>query len=233
MAFFANDSYLVIPDTHFPWEAEGCLQWLSNIKKIFKIPDDNIYHTGDLLDMYAFSMHPKGPDLPLTPNLEIEHCQKKILLWSKVFPKLKICMANHESRYWRKASLADIPSQVLRSLKEVFKYPTEWEIRDHWIVNGSKQKFMIQHGEGFSGKTGHMDAAMVNGMSTVIGHLHSFAGVNHIKTKGQSIWSCNAGALISADEYCFHYSKHSKFKVTNGALVVMDGGNCPMWLPYK
>jgi hypothetical protein len=128
---------------------------------------------------------------------------------------------------------AELPSQLLRSYQEIFEYPPTWKLDEHFIVCATKHEFVVQHGEGFSGNRGHIDAAMANGISTVIGHLHSFASVSHIKTKHQEIWAVNSGCLIDQDAFAFEYSKHSKFKATIGATVILDGGRFPIFVPLK
>lgn len=146
---------------------------------------------------------------------------------------MKMLTSNHGTRIESRALEAEIPSQFLKAHGEIFKYPKGWQLAEEYVVFGSRHEFCLQHGDGFSGAQGHIKAAMANGMSTAIGHLHCFAGVTHIKTRHQEIWAANAGCLIDPSAYAFQYGKHHVNKPTIGALVILDGGRWPVWVPLR
>jgi len=228
-----KENYLIIPDVHLPFEHPNALKFLKEIKKDFNIKDENCYSLGDLLDLYQFSSHQKSPDAKHTVNQEIEAAREKIRKWKSVFPQLKICQSNHEARLWKRAIEAELPSQIIRSIEEIFEYPKDWKIKSEWVIFGSKEEFVLQHGEGYSSPLAHREAAIHNGINTIIGHLHSNAGVSFIKTARQELWAMNAGCLVDNDAYAFEYGKHSKFKPTIGVGLVLDGGAFPLFVPLK
>lgn len=228
-----NESYLIIPDLHAPFGHQRALEFCKSLQDEFKISKSNIICLGDFEDQYNFGKWPKSPDRKHTIIQEIEHTKDEIKKWAKAFPNMRMCTSNHGSRIAKRAFDAELPSQLLRNYEEIFAYPKGWELRENFIICASKHEFVAQHGEGFSGARGHIDAALANGLSTVIGHLHSFAGVSHIKTQHQELWAVNSGCLIDQESYAFEYSKHSKFKATIGATVILDGGRWPVFVPLK
>jgi len=228
-----SDNYLIIPDYHAPFGHPRALEFCKQLQSDFNVPKENVYCLGDFEDQYNLGRWPKSADRKHTAVQEIEITKDEVKKWAKAFPLLNMCTSNHGSRIAKKAFDAELPSQLLRNYEEIFSYPKGWNLKEEFIVCATKHEFVVQHGEGFSGVKGHIDAAMTNGISTCIGHLHSFAGVSHIKTKHQEIWAVNSGCLIDQESYAFEYSKHSKFKATIGAAVILDGGRWPIWVPLK
>jgi hypothetical protein len=226
-----NDSYLIISDVHLPYHNSQALRFCKQVKKDFDIPDSNIYCVGDLEDQYGFTHWPKTPEAKHTVEQELEAVRVEIRKWELAFPEMKICTSNHGSRIVKKAIAAELPSQIIKSVQEIFQYPKNWQIEEQYIVCATKKEFAVEHGEGFSGRNGHIEAALLNGISTAIGHLHSHAGVNHIKTRHQELWALNVGCLIDPVSFAFAYGKNSKFKPCIGTGVVLDGGRNPIWLP--
>jgi len=89
------------------------------------------------------------------------------------------------------------------------------------------------HGVGYSGPNGAKNAAIDAGVSCIIGHLHSFAAVNFIKTGNKTIWGCNAGCLIDNNSYAFQYNRNDRNKPIISAAVIMDDGRFPIIIPMK
>lgn len=228
-----SDNYMIISDAHLPFEHEHALTFCKELKKEFNVPNTHVYNTGDFDDQYWASGHPKSPDKKHTSNEEIQITRDKIKEWADAFPCMKICKSNHTVRYFKRLFDADLPSQILRNIEEILQYPKGWQTEENFVVFAKKFPFTIQHGEGYSGPMAHREAAIQNGISTIIGHLHSNAGVNHIRTMHQNIWGMNVGALVDNNAYAFEYGKHSKFKPTIGCGVVVDGGSIPIWIPLR
>jgi hypothetical protein len=226
-----DDNYLVIPDLHFPFEHKLALPFCKEVQKDFNIPEENVYSLGDIEDQYNFGRWPKDPDRKHTAAQELESTRETIRKWGRAFPLLKVCESNHGTRIYKKAFDAELPSQVIRSIEEIFEYPKGWVLKEHFVICATKAEFALQHGDNYSGPVGHRQAAIDNGMSTIIGHLHSNAGVNWIETKHQRIFAVNSGCLIDTDAYAFAYGKHSRGKPCIGVTVVLDGGRFPIWVP--
>ncbi len=137
----------------------------------------------------------------------------------KLFPKVDVCVSNHTSRPYRLASSVGVPARFLKGYNDWMEAPKGWRWNDRYIVDG----VLYIHGEGYSGKYGALNAAQANRMSTVIGHLHSFASVIYSAGPNDLIFGMNSGCLIDSKTYAFRYGKHLKNKPTIGAAVVMDG----------
>jgi hypothetical protein len=229
--FTEGENYLVIPDTHIPFEHPDALKFLIRVKKFFKIKDEHCIHLGDELDIYFLNMYSKDPNSTMTARQEIAASRDKIKQWSEHFQELMLCHSNHISRIWRKASFAEIPSEMLRTYKEFIGAPEGWRWKDEWHIKTKHSEFLATHGEGFSGPMGHRSAAITYGISTVIGHLHSGAAISRIDTKHQKIWACNSGCLIDNQQFVFHYAAHAKNKPSLGCTVILDSGRTPIWIP--
>jgi hypothetical protein len=166
--------------------------------------------------------------------MEIEIVREKIKEWAKVFPEMKLCSSNHGLRWIRKAFDAELPSAALKDYKELYEIPKEWVYKDEWRFKDLPHPFRMIHGQGYSGKDGHRNAAMDGGISTIIGHLHSFAAIDHIRTlKGFSIWAANAGCLIDIESFAFDYGKYNRNSPCLGAITIHDGGRMPIFHPME
>lgn len=223
---------LAISDLQMPFENTKALEFCRNLKRHYKIPDENILNVGDEVDAYFGGQWPKNPDSDHTPNSEIKACKEKIKEWAGIFPEMKLAISNHGIRWIRKVTGAEIPSQVMRSYEEIFDMPHGWKWKDRWVFNELKHPFAMHHGMGFSGVNGHRNAAIDAGISTIIGHLHSSAAVSYINTIGdRTIWACNAGCLIDPESFAFSYGKYNRLKPILGAVVIFDSGKFPVFHP--
>ena len=226
-----KDNFLIISDLHMPMQNAQAFRFLKQVAKDFEIPRSNVYCVGDETDQYNFGRWPKDPDALHTGKTELNEARHAIKELAKIFPEMKICESNHGSRIAARAMEAMLPSEVIRSIKEVFHYPDGWEIQDKFVVCANKAEFVVMHGTGRSGQNGHIKAMMDNGLSTAIGHIHSYAGVNYMKTDMQEMWAMNVGALYDPEAYAFKYGKDHARKGTLGCGVVTDGGRMAIWLP--
>jgi hypothetical protein len=223
---------LVIPDTQIPFENEKALSFCADLKRHYKIPDCNILHVGDEVDSYHGGSWPKDPNGHFTASGEIASSREKIKKWASVFPEMKLAISNHGLRWVRKATGAEIPSEVIRSYQEIFQTPPGWKWKEEWRFTDLKHPFRMIHGMSVSGINGHRNASIDSGMSTIIGHLHASAAVSYIYTiGGLKIWACNAGCLIDVDAYAFEYGKYSRLKPVCGAVVIFDSGRMPVFHP--
>jgi len=152
--------------------------------------------------------------------------------WYAAFPLLKLCTSNHGNRWLKRAIYAELPTQLIRSYKEVIQAPETWTWQKYWRVE-ALIPFMLEHGDDWGGQMPHKQAALHNGRSTVIGHFHSLSGVEHIKTAQQKMWGMVVGSLIDFDQICFTYARKAKLKPVLSAGLVLDGGKSPVIIPYE
>lgn len=196
------------------------------------MPHENVLCVGDEVDAFFGSQFKKHPDMNHSAISEIEATRKEIRRWGSAFPQMKLAISNHGLRWVRKAIDAEIPSQMLRSYQEMIEAPPDWVWKDKWIFK-TKHPFCMVHGMGYSGINGHRNAAIDFGISTVIGHLHSHAGLCHIKSEMQSLWAMNVGCMIDADSLAFSYGKYNRQKPVLGCGIIKDSGKTPLFIPYN
>ncbi len=227
-----GNNYLIISDLQIPYEAPKALKFCLQVKKEFKIPDSCVYNVGDEVDLFHASTHPKTADYDITPKQERNITKEKMKEWGSAFPYMWLCTSNHGIRWARKASLSDIPSEILRDYADIIGAPKNWRWKDQWIIK-EKNPFMVMHGLGYNGQMAHRQSAMDMGMSVCHGHLHSSAGISYITTQTQKIFGFNTGCLIDVNSFAFKYGKWSRFKPSLGVGVVINNGSTPIWIPYE
>lgn len=230
----AKKPFLVISDLQIPFEHPKALQFCSYLKKHYGIPDENVLNVGDESDQYHGGAWDKDPDEPLSPVHEIQITRDRFKEWANIFPVMKLAISNHGLRWVRKATGAQIPTQLIRSYQQIFETPPGWVWREEWRFSQLKHPFRMIHGMGYSGMNGHRNAVIDSGISTVIGHLHSFAAVSHIKMLGADrLWGMNVGALIQPDAIAFKYGKYNRPQPTLGAGLIFNEGAAPVWIPLE
>lgn len=235
LAAVKSKRFLVISDLQMPFENEKALGFCSYLRRHYDIPEDGILNVGDETDCLHGGLYPKDPNGHHTPNSEIRAVREKFKEWGSHFPRMKIAISNHGLRWLRKATASEIPEQLLRSYEDIFEAPGGWKWAHEWKFANIKYPFRIIHGMGYSGINGARNAAIDAGMSTVIGHLHSYAGISYVRTGGSNknsglnIWGMNAGCLIDIDSYAFKYGSDSRNKPCLGASVILDDGKTPIW----
>lgn len=224
----AISNYLIISDLQIPFEHPKALAFCKDVQKDFKIPKENILCVGDEVDQYYGSRYNKDPDvLDFTPRKELLVARERIAEWVATFPVMRLCVSNHGLRWLSKAHDAQIPSELLIPYKKLFNMPRGWQFREEWLFK-EKHPFRMIHGMGYSGVMGARNAAIDGRVSTVIGHLHSHAGVHFINNGAGTIWGLNAGSLIDEGAFAFKYSKYTRFKSIISCAVVLDGGKHPV-----
>jgi len=120
---------------------------------------------------------------------------------------------------FKRASENGIPRGFLKPIREALDAPSGWKWAAQWKVDG----IAFQHGDGFSGPQAALQIAIQNGCPSVIGHVHSFAGVQYARAMGGTLWGMNAGCLINPDSIAMRYAKHGRNKPVIGTGVVLNG----------
>lgn len=226
------ESYLCIPDLQIPFNHHRALEFCKYLKKHYKIKDENVINLGDETDQYFGSLFKKDPDGLYSARTEIEQTVETLKLWYEAFPVMKLVLSNHGSRWIRKAADAEIPSQLLRKYEEWIQAPEGWKWRKNWIIEASKDRFMVEHGDDYGGSA-HIQMALHNGMSTICGHHHSKAVIDHFTTNNKRMWAVISGCLIDFEQYAFHYARKHPKKPVIGATVIMQGGRMPVFIPLE
>lgn len=224
--------FLFISDLQIPFEHKKALEFCRHIKRQYKIPDENVYCVGDELDEFWGSMFDKDGEFEHTPNQEIDESITRLRDWYIAFPKMKIAESNHGIRWKKKAMHAQIPLQMIKSYKEVFHMPPDWLFKKRWDIE-AKLPIIMVHGDSWGGQFPHKNAAIHLARNVVMGHHHSLAGIEHVKTDGYDIWGMVSGCLIDFERYAFNYGRDHKMKPQVGASIVLDDGKTPVWLKLE
>ena len=114
---------LFIPDLQIPFHHKRALDFVSYVKRHYKIRDENCFCLGDETDQYFGGMWKKDPNARHTANSEIEESVDELKRWYAVFPKMKLAISNHGTRWIRKASEAEIPSIVMKQYESIIQAP--------------------------------------------------------------------------------------------------------------
>jgi hypothetical protein len=139
--------------------------------------------------------------------------------WFKAIPKLKLVESNHTIRPFKKAFSAGIPKAYLKSYSEFLDAPSGWSWEPRLFIDG----VMYFHGEPFAGDKAHLNAAMKNRTSVVLGHVHAFAAVSYTRSNKDEIFGMNAGCLLDDKTYPFKYAENHVTRPVLGCGVVLDG----------
>lgn len=207
---------LVIPDLHIPYHHSDAIRFLYSVYKQYKC--QLVVCVGDEVDMHALSFHDHDPEL-MNAHAEMEACYDFLKKLYRTFPDVSVCTSNHTSRPFRRASKFGLPSSFLRSYREFMHAPPTWEWKDEWIIDGVK----YIHGEPFSGKFAALRACESHRQSIVMGHVHSYGGVQYSGAGNGMIFGLNAGCLIDYEHRAFNYARKMPQKPTIGCGVVIDG----------
>jgi predicted phosphodiesterase len=217
----------VIGDLHQPFAHPNYLNFLKATFKQYKVT--TVVSIGDLFDHYSYSRFTKKP-IAMNPKQEKEMAIEKMQPYYEAFPKLKVCLGNHDTRYIERAEEFGIDEEIIREFKDIYKMPKGWEIYDEYenylIIND----VLYIHGSAYDGEKGAKQAAINEQMSVVQGHGHSFAGVHPIANKRKLMFGMNVGCGISIAEYAFAYNKKDKFRPLLGCGIVFNSSHAT-WIP--
>jgi hypothetical protein len=237
MSYKAEPSrYLILSDLQCPMENIKALSFCKELKKHYRIPDENVLNCGDEVDQYWGGMWKKDINAGHTALSEIKETKEKFKPWYEAFPKMKIAISNHGTRWQRKALESEIPEVLLRRYEEVLGCPKGWVWKKTWKVD-CKHPFLVEHGDRYGGPFPHVQAALNKGMSTALGHHHTKAGIEFINTTaphlegGMKLWGMVTGCLIDPTSYAFAYGKDHQRQPMLGTGVVVNDGALPIWVP--
>lgn len=226
-AYRPDRAILCIPDLHHPFCHRDALEFVQDVHSRLIVPakSHDIVFLGDEIDAHAFSdKHKRDPD-GMSEGEEWQRAVSDLNPWMKAFKNAKLCTSNHSARPEIRAFNAGLPRAFYRSLKEAMGAPDGWFWADRWDIDG----IIFEHGEGVSGAAGALRAAEMNRRSTVVGHLHSYAGIQWSHGNFSSIFGMNTGWLGDESAYAFRYAAKMRRKPSLGLGAILDG--VPQWIP--
>lgn len=213
-------SILVLPDVHLPWGHTASLKRAA--KWAEKHKPDLVVQLGDLTDSKGWSRWPSETDDP-SPDHEWKMVQKSVAQLAKWFPKMEVLLGNHDVRHLKKAAEARIPSQMIRSFREMFDVPG-WNFhtnpRKKLIVKTPSGPVMFVHGDEDGGKV--IDKATMFGMNVVQGHDHK-AEVVYRQVGKKFVFGASAGNMLDPASKGSDYNARSAKGSVQGFMVIKNG----------
>jgi hypothetical protein len=223
MSIFTNNA-LVIGDTHEPYCHKDYRNFCYEVANFYKC--DRIFHIGDEVDNHAISYHETDPDLH-SAGLEADMAYEAMQNWFKTFPIVDVCIGNHTALNLRKGQTAGLPKRFLKTYNQIWDAPASWK----WDWQHFFGDVVLEHGTGSSGPNGAINRARDNRRPTVIGHIHSYGGVQYLASEWDLLYGLNVGCGIDINSPAFAYGRNFKKRPTLGCGVLLDGGRVGIFVP--
>ena len=209
---------LVFGDIHLPFIREGYIEFVKEVYKKYKC--SKVVFMGDLFDLHRTgSRHLPNPNAAGAKE-EYDKALKIAKKIYKAFPVVKVCVGNHDARYYNGIADKSYPTSMLKTYSEWTKSPKGWDWQMRHIVDG----VIYQHGTVYGGEYPHVTATMKNlGRSTIVGHIHTAAGIHYMASGDvlpfAAIFGCGMDSNSYAAQYAIEYNK----KPIVACGVVIDG----------
>lgn len=205
----------IIGDLHEPFCHP---RYFDFIKDTFKKQGiQKVIFIGDIVDNHAISYHESDPD-GFSPGDEIKITSEKLQEWHEEFPSSVVTVGNHDILPERKLFTLGLPKALLKDYSEIWNVPT-WEFVPEVEIEGVR----YLHGMGASGINGARNLALKSRQSVVMGHSHSFGGIQYIAGPKDIIFGLNCGCGVDIEAYAMAYGKSFPLKPTLGCGIVIDG----------
>lgn len=215
----------IIGDTHEPFTHKDYRDFCNETFNKYKV--ERIVHIGDEIDNHAISFHDSDPN-GMSAESEAVKAQEAMDKWYRAFPEVSVIIGNHTALPFRQANAAGLPKRFIKTYEEAWQAPKGWKWHNEIEIDHVK----YVHGMGCSGQNGAINLAIRSRQSTVIGHIHSFAGVNYHANNNDLIFGMNTGCGIDVHAYAFEYAKPFVNKPTLGCGIVIEGQEA-IFVPMK
>jgi predicted phosphodiesterase len=207
---------LTVGDLHLPFVHPGYFQFIKDLRDKF---DPNIVlFIGDVADNHAIAPNWDANPNGMSAEDEMGQAMLGVAKWHKEFPDALVCIGNHDNRHIRSARKAGLNDKFLKGYAEAWGTPT-WT----WALSHEIDGVRYEHGTGTSGKNAALNLAIQQRQSVVIGHTHTYAGVQFHSNHSSLIFGLNVGCGIDPDAYAFEYASESVTRPVLGAGFVEDG----------
>jgi metallophosphoesterase superfamily enzyme len=211
--------------THIPFEKRDCLRFLFRVAEKYKITD--VVCLGDLTDNHSLSSWGDTVD-GLSADEEYSRSINKLRKWYEVFPKMKLCIGNHETRLERKTKKHNISSNFIKSYSKIWNTPDSWE----WEFSHEIDGVLYLHGH-LNRAVPAFTLAEAYRQSVVCGHSHAIAAIKYSVSFKDRIWGMNVGSLVDDKSYAMEYGRCYRRRSVISCGVVLDRGKLPIIIPMK
>jgi len=207
---------LAIADLHEPVCRKHYLQFCKDLYEEWSC--NKVIFIGDVVDWSAISFHQNNPEAP-GPKDEYGLAKKSIQKWYKAFPKATILVGNHDCRPQRLAESVNIPAGFIKEYPDLWGTPN-WK----WEFSTVIDNVFYCHGHGKGGGlTPAFNLAKCMGMSVVMGHFHSVAGIMYQASTVSRVFGMNLGWGGDDAAYAFAYAKEQAKRGLLGAGIILEG----------
>lgn len=215
--FTEERPYLVIPDTHAPYNHPDAIEFLKHVHETYGCREE-VIHVGDLMDFHSMSRHVAEPDC-LSPEEEYARAKEWVGELTAVFPKGHMVVGNHDAIPQRQMKEVSLAPSMLRPNNQLYGLPEGWEVHPLYYVI-PEWDVLVEHGICSSGKFGAINSAVQKRCSYVQGHTHSNAGVMYTSNYNSTIFGLNVGWLGDERSLAIRYAKYSIKRGVLGCGIV-------------
>lgn len=207
---------LVIGDLHCPADLDQYRKHVCKVRSKWKT--NRTVFIGDIVDGHRWGRWDPTHDAPDSES-EYKQTLQRVKWWHQNFKDSTVVIGNHDERSVRQARSAGIPDGLIKNYNDAWKTPT-WK----WVDTVDIDSVRYFHGEGFSGKYPHVNAALAHNQSICMGHIHSVAAIQWVQRPNNfRFFGMCVGSGIDQDHPALRYASRSPSKSIISCGVVIDG----------
>lgn len=207
---------LIISDLHAPVYHKDTVDFLTALKKKFN--PQRVKLTGDEINWESMSYHEKNPDLPAGLD-ELTQARKALKPIFELFPVADVMESNHGALPFRKAVTAGMPSEILKSYREILHAPKGWKWHRQHIFDTRMGKVYMTHGK--TGAVNKLSQSM--SISAIQGHYHSKSYISYWASPAGLFFDMNVGCLADDNHLAMSYGWNSVAKSIIGCGILING----------
>jgi predicted phosphodiesterase len=207
-----NSTTLVIPDIHLPFQHSATFKFLAELKK--KYNPTEVVMIGDIVDSHSLSTFVKGAESDST-NTELYKAHEGIQKLGDLFPKMHVCLGNHDLRAFKRANEVGLSSEYIKPFHEIIRAPKGWKFAEEFYLHN----VLYIHGDSYTGINCVTNMIKNKMCNVVFGHTHQ-SSIQYINNGRHTLFGMNVGCLIDEDAYAFSYAKFFKNKTILGAGII-------------
>lgn len=218
-----KENVLVIGDPHAPFTRKGYMLFCREQQEKYEC--GTVVNIGDMVDNHYSSFHDQDPD-GLGGGDELDLAIVQVREWNYVFPKVDVCIGNHDDIIRRQLFANGVSARWLKPMNDVFGIKG-W----NWAMEHEHYGVKYIHGTGTTGAAAAYNRAVKAGQSVVMGHVHTEASTRWHVTKASKVFGMMISCGVDDRVYAMAYAKNFPAKYIVACGVVLERGQVPINLP--